>query len=302
MKAFYNIGRIAFWSVLMTLCLACSDGDDSNGGGSEGQDKKRLSTVNYSYMYEDGRVENAKEEYLYDDKGRISVWKYYSWNGYGDRDDLTLNQTISFSYGDDQIVVKTNYGSGTETRTCTLNEYGNVEKVYYRDEGAGVIDDEPTTFTYDDQQQLVQITGNGTGGKYRITYTWENGNIVKIEEAGYDLTIDATVPLYTNTTTFDYTLYPSWQGIVYKYMLIDVAYSDLLNAGYLLAEFGYLGKKPQNLIACCKEMRNGKSGELTISYKFGGDGYVSKLNMSGFGDFKGGYRDKIDETYEFMRE
>lgn len=91
MKAFYNIGRIAFWSVLMTLCLACSDGDDSNGGGSGGQDKKRLSTVNYSYMYEDGRVENAKEEYLYDDKGRISVWKYYSWNGYGDRDDLTLN-------------------------------------------------------------------------------------------------------------------------------------------------------------------------------------------------------------------
>lgn len=61
MKAFYNIGRIAFWSVLMTLCLACSDGDDSNGGGSGGQDKKRLSTVNYSYMYEDGRVENAKK-------------------------------------------------------------------------------------------------------------------------------------------------------------------------------------------------------------------------------------------------
>ena len=29
---------------------------------------------------------------------------------------------------------------------------------------------------------------------------------------------------------------------------------------------------------------------------------MSKLNMSGFGDFKGGYRDKIDETYEFMRE
>lgn len=235
-------------ALAMCLCVAsCSDDDDNStpGGGTGIAGKKKLAGIVLSYWGKNLSIS-------YDNQGRISR---YEWSD---------GETGVFSYRGNTITVTETSDGEVSTSVASLNDDGYMTSVSRGAQGT-------VMFTYDDQGQLSKAY---FPDGWEETITWENGNLVKVDAVSSDGDRE--------TWTYEYTDYESWKGVVYwDDLLIDISIPD--TPFNLLANAGYLGKMPKNLLAGAWY----ESGDTNISYsyKFGDDGYVSEIsgNKNGYG-------------------
>lgn len=242
MKTLRFIGMALLAVVLCVNFAACSDDDEPNDDPSSGNALKPS-----SFTWMDG----AWTDYSYDAQGRVSKVEDYDETG-------EMYNSTTIEYNSNNIVATTNNGEHRDV--CTLNSNGQkVRTVCTSDYNLYTCE-----YIYDGNGQLTSIN-YGDGESYQLV--WENGNLVRTE-------IDSDI------ITCTYTSIPSSKGfIIYgDDILIDI-FSDGNNLP-LLANLGYFGKAPQNMVETLT-YTNKTSGNATVinySYELGKDGYVSKMS------------------------
>lgn len=242
MKTLRFIGMALLAVVLCVNFAACSDDDEPNGETPSG---KTLKPSSLTWM------DGSWTDYSYDSQGRVSKVEDYDETG-------EMFNSTTIEYNDNNIVATTDGGEHRDV--CTLNSNGQIERTVCTSSS------HTTTceYTYDGNGQLTSINYED-GESYQLV--WENGNLVRTE-------IDSDI------ITCTYTSIPSSKGfIIYgDDILIDI-FSDMNNLP-LLANLGYFGKAPQNMLETLT-YTNKTSGNATVinySYELGQDGYVSKMS------------------------
>ena len=234
---------------ILGLCMAsCSDDDDEGGGGGKGKDLK-LSEVTFAG--------GGRYSISYDSDGRMIGYEYYEGG--------VLDRIAVFRNGSGSITVNvTGSGGYSNNVVYELNGDGYIERMEDMDDG-GIV-----RFKYDDGQRLAEASFIDSYGSSTERFTWENGNLVKVSAIDDDGR--------TEEWTYEYNDEPSWKGVVYwDDALLDIS---IPQAHFnFLANMGYLGKLPANLVS---GYRDGDSSmTYSLSYRFGSDGYVSEILSGG---------------------
>ena len=266
MKTFRFIGMAFLAIVLCVNLTACSDDEEnehSNGGNTSVTGPKPS-----SFTWNDGRSFRM----FYDKQQRLSKVEYYTESGFIERTDY-------FEYNDNNIIETTSYPDESRDNSImiyTLNSEGlivNTTIVRIDENGQEYSNPNDTElYAYNDEQQLIGVRDY----MYDTEITWENGNLVTVKSivtAGSD-DRDAVF-----TTNYEYTSIPSSKGffVFYDDVFIDV-FSDVDNSN-LLANLGYFGKVPQNLLASVTYIDPmGGTDASSLSYQFGEDGYVTEVS------------------------
>lgn len=264
MKTFRFLGMAFLAMVLCVNLTACSDDEEnepSNGGSPSVTGAKPS-----SFTWNDGR----SFKMFYDKQQRLSKVEYYTESGFIDR-------TTYFEYNDNNIIETTTYPDGSKDNSImvyTLNSEGlivNATIVRIDENGQEYSNPEDTEqYAYNDNQQLIGIQDYEYDYIYDTDITWENENIITTKGNDRGAIF---------TTNYEYTSIPSSKGffVFYDDVLIDV-FSDVDNSN-LLANLGYFGKVPQNLLASVTYIDpTGKTDASSLSYQFGKDGYVTKVS------------------------
>lgn len=243
MKTLRFIGMALLAVVLCVNFAACSDDDDEPNGETPSGNALKPSSLTWN--------DGSWTDYSYDAQGRVSKVEEYDETG-----DM-YNSTI-IEYNDNNIVATTNDGEHRDV--CTLNSNGQIVRTVCTSD----YNSYTCEYTYDGNGQLTGINYEN-GESYQLI--WENGNLVRTE-------IDSDI------ITCTYTSIPSSKGfIIYgDDILIDI-FSDGNNLP-LLANLGYFGKAPQNMLETLT-YTNKTSDNATVinySYELGKDGYVSKMS------------------------
>ena len=241
--------------VAMFTMTACSNDDDNNNGGASGL---KLTSMEYTYgEYVD------KENYIYDEQGRI---KKFSWSS---NNEYKGTVTVTYDYQGNTIIM-TQYDDDVEgTTTKYTLENGVITKgVVTNDEGEVVGN---SNFSYDKDGQLVSIVGNeGNSYVYETTIVWKDGNIESYTEKEGS---------YLNQHTCKYTSESAVKGLVVDLDGIDLG--DFDNEGKILFKLGYFGKQSKNLLASIQCDRGTYSSYTYYTYGFEGkDGYVSSRTIT----------------------
>lgn len=241
MKVLKNIILLVPLAILGLCLSSCSEDDDKGGGGGQGKGLKLTEAIfpgGYRYVLS------------YDSEGRISRYDCY--------DSGRIEKTASFIYGDGIITVHVTGNDGYGSSVLyALDGNGFIERMI--DVGGG----DAVSFMYDSGQRLASAHFNDWGTEY---FTWEDGNLVRVEAVDDDGR--------TETWMYEYNDEPSWKGVVYwDDALIDISINGTDFS--LLANMGYLGKLPENLVSGHK--RESSTATDGISYRFGKNGYVSEI-------------------------
>lgn len=211
--------------------VSCSDDDDDNVTPFGG---KQISKITYTDN-DDGEIESYT--YDYDKQGRIiSESAVYSQH----ESDLT-----TYTYETNKITEK------------IINAYsGNThiwQTVYTLDSKGRIISsinerEETNIYSYDDKGQLIKISGEDN-----IRFTWENGNLTKVEWNGY-------------TTKYTYNRNEN-KNIGINYFSENMPNNILFN-------YGYFGAKNKNLMASTQE---DSDSPYTNEYEFDKNGNVTTM-------------------------
>ncbi len=265
--------------------ISCSDDDDNNSAPSadssvitttEGNKLLLTSVVNGSSRY-DGVW------FQYDDLGRCTyanLWGDLFFNMSYDPYEVTMDLDEE---GDDITLSMSFNGNGYLSKYTLTDDW---TETYYGNEDSGS-DKETVSLSYNSNGQLTSVSLSYSGnevydgerdsysGSGSATFTWENGNLVKIvdkiteKEYGYTYT-------YTQTSTFGYS------GTVNKYRqytMIAIAgdeegcLADIIDFGFI----GYLGVGPTYLPTSLEIIYEDNDDGDVYSYK---DTYSSSYTLN----------------------
>ncbi len=197
-------------SCLLAACLAaaCGDDDDDGGGAAGGMPPVANAGIQFpvTTVYHNSRVINA---FSYED-GRMTI----AYDSYGDTlefysNPLTAKRVIHDSY----------YTETEEYKNIRVNSLGFITSCSY--DYSEVHNDEKftahsdITIDYDGEGHRVlekyELTNSdGESGNGTATYTWENGNLIKVssmEFANYEGEDDTW--RYEEEYTYNEDLYPN---------------------------------------------------------------------------------------------
>lgn len=250
MKTLKFIGMALLAIVLSVNFSACSNddenksNDDNNGSGTGFKKPSELT-------WDDGSCTKL----FYDKQQRLCKVEEYTESGY-------LEETGIIEYNENTIVVTSTYSHNDrkDIDICSLNSEGLIVKAVFAD---GVTEE----YAYDKDKQLIGIQNY----MHSTEITWENGNLIAANIKNDDWIG------YNTIWKCKYTTIPSSKGffIFYDDYLIDIFHDiDYIN---LLANCGYLGKVPQNLLASITVITD-EEDTWGISYQFGKDGYVTEIS------------------------
>lgn len=245
-------GIFALIAGFVTSCGDDDDDDDGNGtpGGKTVSQKKLKKLV-------DG---NESWEYVYDKDGRCTSYTEFDHN--------QPVEKINYKYESNKIIEESCLLDGTVRSTITiiLDSNGKIESETC--ENGGSFD--KTVYAYDNQGQLISesYSDEESGETSVTTYTWENGNVSKIEvRANYngdEYNVSMSLE-YTNSTYA--TALENKVGFNWSQME-DGFISQYLNA---------TGKTLKNLPVAIKYEGEERNDVQTLTWTFDGDGYPVKV-------------------------
>lgn len=223
---YYNV---ALGIVLTALTMTSCSNDD---GDSPEAPKVKMALSSMRGGYVDQSYQFSITDIKYDANGRVTGYTYD-------------NKKVTYTYSDTKIVKRT-------------ENYSDVE--YVVKDGL-IISSESTTYSYDGNNQLVKIGGNG----WSYTYTWENGNPIAMTEKEDS---------YSAKSTFEY----SNESNVLSGNFQDETFSTVyMNCEPFLCAAGYFGKQPKNLVS-----KIYVSGKLDRSFAYtspNAEGYPTKMEI-----------------------
>lgn len=251
MKTWRTVG-LALMAVVMSVNFAaCSDDDDPGQPDQPVSGDLKLKSCIWDM---DGGT-----RLYYDDQGRVDGFDVVDEAGFA-------YASVVIKYDGNRIEASTEGDVYIEC-VCTLNDKGHIEKTVYTDDYSTTTN----TYTYDGQGQLISCYNLESDETSYLT--WENGNIVAGETPYQE-------------ATYTYTDVSSTRGLVFlDDILIDAFGSNPLLP--ILANNGYFGKVPQNLLASVTGSYKDSeySSTWNLSYEYGSNGYVSKISATGGYDF-----------------
>lgn len=260
MKTLKFIERALLAMVLSVSFSACSN-DNENIPGDNNDNSSETALKPSKLEWNDGRYFKLS----YDPQKRLHRVEEYTESGY-------LEETATIEYNENTIVVTASFPDMDNRKSidiCSLNSEGFIVKtvsteIYSnRTEKSNI-----EKYAYDKEQQLISV--QNTTNDTEVFITWENGNIIATSSNDY---------MNTYNTTYKYTTIPSSKGffLFYDDMLIDIFHDvDYLS---LLANCGYFGKVPQNLLESITITNDsGNADTWGLSYQLGKDGYVTKIS------------------------
>lgn len=281
MKTLRMIGAMALCAVIAPAVTSCGD-DDKNepGGGTVIEiDGERLTSVaGYNIGYDsEGRPEVISGSY-----DRINI--DYS------RGTITPGGS---DYDEDEVLnVKFN-GKGYISELSSSWDYTEIEDgVKYQYKGSG-----KATFSYDKDGHISSVRVSSSDversqyGTYKYEdniasdYTWEEGNLVKIEEEDIEIE-DGDKEVDYETYEFDYG------NNINTYKQMPWAYSDAFafdDEMYVLASCGLFGVGPRMLPSYMTETNDyGSNYSRNISYTLNTYGALS-VERIGNNTYRYGY-------------
>lgn len=207
----------------------------------------------------------------YDQQKRLQEVEEYTESGY-------LEETTTIEYNENTIVMTSSFPDQENYKTvdvCSLNSEGLIVKTVSKNVYQNKEEERSTEkYAYDKNKQLISV--QNTTNNTEVLITWENGNLIAA---------DRNAPKDKYNTTYKYTTIPSSKGffLFYDDILIDIFY-EVHNMS-LLANCGYFGKVPQNLLeSITMTYDSGDSYTWGLSYQLGKDGYVTKISETGDDD------------------
>lgn len=227
-----------------------ANGDIPTGGESS---VAGLISEMFFYFPQNIDRENSRIELVYDNQGRLTIWKEKSIDYDGSID----TETLTYEYGD-QVVYISSDKEADYFVTAYLNDAGYVVRA---EEGRPGNVQEVTTYTYDEKNHLIRTEQSGEWEDY----VWSDGNLAEIHynnTQGESNNIKYTY--YTNLgnkENFDFSERTSW--------LEELVYA------------GLTGVQSLNLIHTEKgssESAWKDNGNWT--YEIDADGYVTKAQFS----------------------
>lgn len=239
-KILYFLGALA----LMAGFVSC-DKEEGEDDGNSKKAKKLTKVVDGSSYY----------SFVYDESGRCS--SYY---------DSSEEETAKYTYYDGKIVEEVCLPDGDVrvTTTLTLNSDGYVKSMKVENGGAEI-----TVYSYDNQGQLVSETVSDEDGYTRTSkYTWENGNITKVEtheQEDDDESFDLVYFLeYTNSANPT----PIENKVGFTIMQFEGDYST---------PYTMIGTSLKNLPVGIKYTVFGEEYTSTLTWTLDADGYPTKM-------------------------
>lgn len=204
----------------------------------------------------------------YDQQKRLHRVEEYTESGY-------LEETTTIEYNENTIVMTSSFPDQENYKTvdiCSLNSEGLIVKTVSKDIYQNKEEERSTEkYAYDKDKQLISV--QNTTNNTEVLITWENRNLIAANRND---------PRNKHNTTYKYTTIPSSKGffLFYDDILIDIFY-EVHNMS-LLANCGYFGKIPQNLIESITDTYDSEdSYTWSLSYQFGKDGYVTEISETG---------------------
>lgn len=245
-KILYFLGVLA----LMAGFVSCDKEEGEDEVPSTGKKLKKVIDGEYYY------------DFVYDSEGRCT--------SYTDE----VGETAKYTYGDGKIIEEVCLPDGEVrvTTSLTLNSDGYIKSKKVENGGAEI-----TVYSYDKEGQLLSVTDSDEDGySYVVNFTWENGNVTKVEtheqENGesYDLTI---LFEYTNSEN----LTPIENKVGFTMMQIE---DGKYSTPYYLS-----GVALKNLPVEIKYMESGKEfASLNVIWTFDADGYPTKMLSEGYNE------------------
>lgn len=245
--------------ILSVSFLACSNDNENKPEDDNNSPETELKLT--ELVWNDGRCFKL----FYDKQQRLYKVEEYTESGY-------LEETGIIEYNENTIVVTASFPNISNRKSidiCSLNSEGLIVKTVSTEIYPNGQEDSYTEkYAYDKNQQLIGI--QNTTYNTEVYITWENGNLIAANRNDY-------MNKYNNT--YKYTTIPSSKGffVFYDDVLIDIFHDiDYLN---LLANCGYFGKVPQNLLASITIINDSEDTYTwSLSYQFGEDGYITEIS------------------------
>lgn len=245
---YYNV---ALGIVLTALTMTSCSNDDGDSPEAP-KVKMALSSMRGGYVGES--LQFSITDIKYDANGRVTGYTYNNNIGY-----TYTNNKVTYTYSDTKIVKRTEYYSDVEENYSEEEENYSEEEYVVKD--GLIISNESTTYSYDGNNQLVKIGGNG----WSASYTWENGNPTAMTEKEDG---------YSAKSTFEY----SNESNVLSGNFQDETFSTVyMNCEPFLCAAGYFGKQPKNLVS-----KIYVSGKLDRSFTYSSpnaEGYPTKMEI-----------------------
>ena len=276
----------------LSLFTACSDDDDEKGGGQpaapvigpgDSNSGARLTSISSDRMYgtyyflynEDGTVKRMFYGHEGEEYEGISItynpFGIYSIRGMSEYKNVSFNQNGYLShYSDD--------GNYMDEESEDWEKW--KEDVRYSYNGNGNLTKYVNSFSYNGVDEGENYSGHGT---YTITYSWEDGNLVKIQKIYNDIENGASSK-HTQTYEFEY----SDEVNKYQQFVYGIE-DDNFDADYF-APIGWLGKWTKNYPSSCTilEIVEDEEGKDTwtdtytwSNFSTTNDGLLSGFNYDG---------------------
>lgn len=239
-KILYFLGALA----LMAGFVSC-DKEEGEDDGNSKKAKKLTKVVDGSSYY----------SFVYDESGRCS--------SYTDE----VGETAKYTYGDGKIIEEVCLPDGEVrvTTSLTLNSDGYIKSKKVENGGAEI-----TVYSYDKEGQLLSVTDSDEDGySYVVNFTWENGNVTKVETREQE-----NGESYDMTILFEYTNSENLTPIENKVGFTMMQIED----GKYSTPYYLLGVALKNLPVEIKYMESGKEfASLNVIWTFDADGYPTKM-------------------------
>ncbi|MBR6596522.1 MAG: DUF4595 domain-containing protein [Paludibacteraceae bacterium] len=246
-------GIFALIAGFVTSCGDDDDDDDGNGtpGGKTVSQKKLKKLV-------DG---NESWEYVYDKDGRCTSYTEFDHN--------QPVEKINYKYESNKIIEESCLldGSVRCTTTILFNSNGYIESETTENGGSS----DNTVYTYDNQGHLISenYTDEESDETRVTTYTWENGNVTKVEVKEIYEGEESEYVMYYEYTNDNYT-----SAIENKVGFNVLQIEDGFISPYYL---GTLGASLKNLPVAIKYEGEERNDVQTLTWTFDGDGYPVKV-------------------------
>lgn len=245
-------GIFALIAGFVTSCGDDDDDDDGNGtpGGKTVSQKKLKKLV-------DG---NESWEYVYDKDGRCTSYTDFYQN--------QPNEKTNYKYDGSKIVEECSLLDDTVRCTTTIlfNSKGYIESESTEKDGTS----DNTVYTYDNQGHLISESYTDDEEYNRtVTYTWENGNVSKIEVKEISEGVEYGFVRYYEYTNSNYSS-PIDNKVGFNALQIE----DGFVSPYY---FGTVGASMKNLPVAIRYEGEEQNDVQTLTWTFDGDGYPVKV-------------------------
>ena len=252
-KLVYFFGIFALIAGFVTSCGDDDDDDEGNGnsGGKTVSQKKLKKLVEDNYYW----------EYTYDKDGRCTSYsEFYQ---------KEPSEKANYKYEGNKIIEECCLldGEVRSTITVIINPNGYIESETTENGGAS----DNTVYTYDNQGHLISESySDEESDETRVTtYTWENGNVSKIEVKDIYEGEESEYVMYYEYTNSNYS-----SAIDNKAGFNALQIEDGFISPYY---FGTVGVSMKNLPVSIKYDGEERHETQTLTWTLDGDGYPVKV-------------------------